>query len=227
MNDLISIIVPIYNVEGYVSTCIDSLLRQTYSHLQIILVDDGSTDRSGAICDKYARQDTRIEVIHQENAGLSAARNSGLKRAIGELIAFVDGDDYVHPQMYETLYRALRSGDYDFSMVLGKQVPDGSSQVLSLSSVFKQTILPQERLMRGLFNLETIEEVQLQVVWNKLYKRELLEEELFQKNGHGRYGIQLSHLFACTSSHLDRRGDVLLGATLFLDYSSEAQCELY
>lgn len=77
MNDLISIIVPIYNVEGYVSTCIDSLLRQTYSHLQIILVDDGSTDRSGAICDKYARQDTRIEVIHQENAGLSAARNSG------------------------------------------------------------------------------------------------------------------------------------------------------
>ena len=156
MNDLISIIVPIYNVEGYVSTCIDSLLRQTYSHLQIILVDDGSTDRSGAICDKYARQDTRIEVIHQENAGLSAARNSGLKRAIGELIAFVDGDDYVHPQMYDTLYRALRSGDYDFSMVLGKQVPDGSSQVLSLSSVFKQTVLPQERLMRGLFNLETI-----------------------------------------------------------------------
>ena len=120
MNDLISIIVPIYNVEGYVSTCIDSLLRQTYPHLQIILVDDGSTDRSGAICDKYARQDTRIEVIHQENAGLSAARNSGLKRAIGELIAFVDGDDYVHPQMYDTLYRALRSGDYDFSMVLGK-----------------------------------------------------------------------------------------------------------
>ncbi|MGM9754898.1 MAG: glycosyltransferase family 2 protein [Parabacteroides sp.] len=183
MNDLISIIVPIYNVEGYVSTCIDSLLRQTYPHLQIILVDDGSTDRSGAICDKYARQDTRIEVIHQENAGLSAARNSGLKRAIGELIAFVDGDDYVHPQMYDTLYRALRSGDYDFSMVLGKQVPDGSSQVLSLSSVFKQTVLPQERLMRGLFNLETIEEVQLQVVWNKLYKRELLEEELFQKTG--------------------------------------------
>ena len=183
MNDLISIIVPIYNVEGYVSTCIDSLLRQTYPHLQIILVDDGSTDRSGAICDKYARQDTRIEVIHQENAGLSAARNSGLKRAIGELIAFVDGDDYVHPQMYDTLYRALRSGDYDFSMVLGKQVPDGSSQVLSLSSVFKQTVLPQERLMRGLFNLETIEEAQLQAVWNKLYKRELLEEELFQKTG--------------------------------------------
>jgi glycosyltransferase involved in cell wall biosynthesis len=122
--DLISVIVPIFNVEAYLRPCIESILASTYTTLQIILVNDGSTDHSGEICDEYTRKDTRIEVIHQKNAGLSPARNSGMKAAKGKYISFIDGDDYIHPQMYEVLLEALQEGNYSFSMILGKQVYD-------------------------------------------------------------------------------------------------------
>ena len=101
---LVSIIVPVYQVKNYVGECVESLLRQTYTNLEILLVDDGSTDGSGAICDEYARGDNRIRVIHQENQGLSAARNAGLDQAAGEYVAFVDSDDAVWPDYIETLY---------------------------------------------------------------------------------------------------------------------------
>lgn len=116
--DLISVIVPIFNVEAYLRPCIESILASTYTTLQIILVNDGSTDHSGEICDEYTRKDTRIEVIHQKNAGLSPARNSGMKAAKGKYISFIDGDDYIHPQMYEVLLEALQEGNYSFSMIL-------------------------------------------------------------------------------------------------------------
>ena len=103
---LISIIVPVYNMERYLQECIDSLRRQTYRHLEILLIDDGSQDKSGRICDDYASSDKRIHVIHQENKGLSAVRNLGLKEAQGEYIAFVDADDYVETQYIEKLYQA-------------------------------------------------------------------------------------------------------------------------
>ena len=92
-HDLISIIIPVYNVEHYLAECLDSVLAQTYKNLEIILVDDGSIDGSGQICDNYAGKDSRIKVIHQTNAGVSAARNKGLKVAKGEYIGFVDADD--------------------------------------------------------------------------------------------------------------------------------------
>ena len=101
---LVSIIVPVYQVKDYIGECVESLLRQTYTNLEILLVDDGSTDGSGAICDEYARRDNRIRVIHQENQGLSAARNTGLDRAAGEYVAFVDSDDAVLSDFIETLY---------------------------------------------------------------------------------------------------------------------------
>ncbi|MBD5513728.1 MAG: glycosyltransferase [Lachnospiraceae bacterium] len=101
---LISIIVPVYQVKDYVGECVESLLRQTYTNLEILLVDDGSTDGSGAICDEYASKDNRIRVIHQDNQGLSAARNTGLDWAAGEYVAFVDSDDAVLPDFIETLY---------------------------------------------------------------------------------------------------------------------------
>ncbi len=100
---LISVIVPIYNIENYVSKCLDSIINQTYRDLEIILVDDGSTDSSGQICDRYANLDSRIKVIHQENSGLSLARNIGIAASSGELIAYIDGDDYIHPQYLEIL----------------------------------------------------------------------------------------------------------------------------
>ena len=101
---LVSIIVPVYQVIDYVEECVESLLRQTYTNLEILLVDDGSTDGSGEICDEFARRDNRVSVIHQENQGLSAARNAGLDRAMGEYVAFVDSDDAVLPDFIETLY---------------------------------------------------------------------------------------------------------------------------
>lgn len=104
MNPEISIIVPVYNVEKYLHRCIESIINQTFSNYELILVDDGSTDQSGDICEEYARIDKRIKVIHKENGGQSSARNRGLEIAKGEYIGFVDSDDFIHERMYEILY---------------------------------------------------------------------------------------------------------------------------
>ena len=95
MNDLISIVVPVYNVENYLGNCIDSILNQSYSNLEIILIDDGATDQCGRICDDYANQDSRIKVIHKKNGGLSDARNVGIKSATGKYLTCIDSDDYI------------------------------------------------------------------------------------------------------------------------------------
>ncbi len=111
---LISVIIPVYNAEEYLKECLDSVLNQTYTNLEIILVDDGSLDNSGRICDEYAQSDSRIKVIHKENGGVSVARNSGIDASSGELIVFVDADDYLDEAMIEKLYNAL--GNNDFSI---------------------------------------------------------------------------------------------------------------
>lgn len=113
---LISIIVPVYNVEKYIRRCVDSLINQTYKNLEIILIDDGSPDNSGAICDEYAKLDNRVKVIHKENGGVSSARNAGLDSASGEYIGFMDSDDYITPDMYEVLYNNMVDNDADISM---------------------------------------------------------------------------------------------------------------
>ena len=97
---LISVIVPVYNVESYLEKCVDSIRNQTYKNLEIILVDDGATDNSGVLCDKIAKKDDRIKVYHKENGGLSDARNYGVKKATGEFIGFVDSDDYIDIKSY-------------------------------------------------------------------------------------------------------------------------------
>lgn len=104
---LISVIVPVYKVETYLEDCVQSILRQTYQHLEIILVDDGSPDGCPEMCDAYARQDSRVRVIHQENRGLSAARNAGMEAMTGEYFGFVDSDDYIEPTMYEKLLEPM------------------------------------------------------------------------------------------------------------------------
>lgn len=112
---LLSVIVPVYKVEPYLHRCVDSIRNQTYKHLQIILVDDGSPDRSGEICDEYAEMDARIIVVHQKNGGASAARNKGLQYAEGNYVAFVDSDDWIAPTMYETLVRMIERNDLDMA----------------------------------------------------------------------------------------------------------------
>ena len=112
-NPLISVIVPVYNVENYMRQCIDSLLKQTLPNMEIILVDDGATDKSPEICDEYAKEHSNIRVIHKLNGGLGSARNEGMRKARGKYIGFVDSDDYVSEKMYETLWNLAETNEAD------------------------------------------------------------------------------------------------------------------
>lgn len=114
MNDLISVIVPVYNVEKYVGQCIDSIINQTYKNLEIILVDDGSTDNSGKICDEYAKKDNRIKVIHKENEGVVIARSLGMEKARGKYLGLVDGDDWIESTMYYDMIKIMKKYNVDF-----------------------------------------------------------------------------------------------------------------
>ena len=116
--ELVTVVVPVYNVRPFLETCLDSLLQQTYPYLEILLIDDGSTDGSGDLCDHYARKDSRIQVIHQENGGLGAARNEGIRRARGEYLSFVDSDDWIDACMVEKML--------DFSSDCGKEIICGN-----------------------------------------------------------------------------------------------------
>ena len=122
MKELVSIIVPVYNLEKYIEKCVRSLLQQTYTNVEIILVDDGSRDESGEICDRLASEDSRIKVIHKENGGLSSARNCGIENATGEYIMFVDGDDFISELMVEKLYVALKDNCADISVCCFKNI---------------------------------------------------------------------------------------------------------
>ena len=110
---LISVIVPVYNVERYLRQCLDSLINQTYNELEVIMVDDGSKDSSGKICDEYSEKYDNFKVVHKENAGLGMARNTGFEHIKGEYVTFVDSDDYLEPDCIATLYNELRNKDVD------------------------------------------------------------------------------------------------------------------
>ena len=121
---MISIIVPVYKVEEYLRRCIDSILSQTYKDFELILVDDGSPDNCGAICDEYAQKDSRITVIHKENGGLSSARNAGLEIAKGDYIGFVDSDDEIAPRCYEALHYFMETDGSDIVTYNHNSIPD-------------------------------------------------------------------------------------------------------
>lgn len=182
---MISVIVPIYNVAEYLPACIESILSQTYKNLEIILVDDGSSDKSGEICDYYAKRDTRCIVIHQSNKGVAEARNIGLECAKGKYISFIDGDDYIHPKMLATLYEALQQEDYDFSMIAYKKTQ--KYYIEKEPKVTGSTILSTSDLMKGLYNVFSqkisLPDTYFQLVWNKLYKRSLINSLKFISTG--------------------------------------------
>ena len=181
---VISVIVPIYNVEDYLPTCLNSIAGQTFKDIEVILVDDGSTDKSGKICDDFCKNDTRFVVIHQSNKGLSEARNTGLDKSKGNYILMIDGDDALHPQMIGILYNLIKSGDYDFSMCYGMEVYDldiPSFEVYKDTPERKELIeLTSEYCIKNLYLGKNIE-IQYIVVWNKLYKRSLLIDNYFKK----------------------------------------------
>lgn len=166
----ISIIVPIYNIEKYLSRCLDSILAQTYKNLEVILVDDGSVDNSGMIADEYARNDQRIIVIHQVNKGVSAARNAGLDLATGDYIGFVDGDDYIESDMYEILMRIIDEQQVDIAHC-GYQMVYPSRIDYYYNTREKQKMNREE----GVFELLKGRKIE-PGLWNKLYKAELFKE---------------------------------------------------
>lgn len=169
---MISIVIPIYNVEPYLRRCLDSVLAQTYWDLEIILVDDGSPDGCGAICDEYAAKDGRVKVIHQQNKGLSGARNAGLSMATGEYIAFLDSDDYVDPTMYEKLLKVLEENRADIAECGYRWVkPDVTYDRENTGKVDVYTNL--EALEKLYFGDQMFGGLSI-VVWNKLYRAELL-----------------------------------------------------
>ena len=173
----VSIIVPVYQVENYIRQCIDSILVQTFTDFELILVDDGSKDRSGKICDEYAVLDQRVKVIHKENGGLSDARNCGMDQAVGNYFMFVDSDDYIAPTMLEYLYKALMNKEADIAVCNflhffeEDRKRDFStniqSEVLSGAEIF------YSRKNERVYGIWT-------VAWNKLYKRETLGNVRFR-----------------------------------------------
>lgn len=181
---MISVIVPIYNVADYLNDCIQSILNSTYKDLEIILVDDGSKDNSGQICDKYAAEDVRCKVFHTENGGVSAARNYGLAQATGDFIAFVDGDDFIHPQMYEFLYSALEenpNADFSLCQFISFHVGDTLiQQSFHYSSVKKQAIGKSQMVSR-MFGSWKDDSVIYIVAWNKLYRSKFLQNLQFEE----------------------------------------------
>lgn len=171
---LISVIVPVYKVEPYLDRCIRSIVGQTYENLEILLVDDGSPDRCGEICDAWAKKDSRIRVIHKENGGLSDARNAGMSEATGTLIGFVDSDDWVEPDMFRLLYARLTGSDSDIAACgIVLDFEDGAaSRMLTMPG---DAILDTREALMALMDNSRLQ----QPVCNKLYKREQIKDVSF------------------------------------------------
>lgn len=179
--DLISIVIPVYNVEHYLERCLESVINQTYKNIEIILVDDGSTDNSGNLCDIYAKKDLRIKVYHKDNGGLSDARNYGISMSNGKYISFIDSDDYVASDMIEALYKALCQHKTDISICRPFDVyengnlsrldekKENSSNFITISNVQAMKLVLEAKVIS----------VQ---AWGKLYKKEIFDNINFPKN---------------------------------------------
>ncbi|WP_166332752.1 glycosyltransferase family 2 protein [Sphingobacterium chungjuense] len=169
---LVSIIVPIYNVENYLPRCLEDILAQTYTNLEVILVNDGSRDSSASICDDFAKKDARITVIHQENAGVSAARNTGLDHANGTYISFIDSDDRVHNRFIELLHYYIGSNklitcgyelfDQDFEVNPNNQIDVSQNDIKQITDPLKKLV--------DIFDILYV------VPWNKLYVKSLFDQ---------------------------------------------------
>lgn len=177
-NELISVIVPVYNREQYIDKCVQSILNQTYTNLEVILVDDGSTDSSSEMCDKWQEKDSRVRVVHQKNGGLSNARNTGLKLSSAEYTAFVDADDIVHPQMYEALITLAKK--YKLDMAVCKYKPTESMNIEFKIYDSTALLIESPEIFTGNQALNGFREyyqVRIRIpVWCKLYRTKLIKE---------------------------------------------------
>lgn len=165
----LSIIVPVYNAKAYLQRCVDSILAQTYRDYELILVDDGSTDGSNNICDSFTSLDNRIKVFHQTNKGLSSARNRGVKVATGEIIGFVDSDDWIEPQMFEQMITALEENDSDIVICRVRLIEEDVDRIIGHED---KMILSKHEGTKEILRDDVI----LSFAWNKIYKRSLFKD---------------------------------------------------
>lgn len=195
--DLISVIVPVYKVEAFLPRCVDSILAQTYPHLEIILVDDGSPDRCGAICDTYAARDARVRVVHKKNGGLSSARNAGLSVAVGTYVGFVDSDDYLAPQMYEKLLEALQATQSQISICSYAYVDEATGAVdaaMARINPLRSEVLSSRQALEKITADQPGYSFYV-TAWNKLYVRELFDGCLFPEGKIHEDELTVHHLF--------------------------------
>ena len=177
MNKLISVIIPVYNVEKYIEQCIKSVVNQTYKNIEILLVNDGSTDKSGEICSEYAKKDNRIKVVYTENLGVSNARNIGLDEAKGEYLTFIDADDYVDERYIEQLYTQCKNTNSDISITGTIDFKDEDNKIKHKPPYYTKT-LNKEAAIKEMLN----EKYYVGVVWGKMYKKQLWDEIRFNLN---------------------------------------------
>lgn len=170
---VISIILPVYKVEKYLNKCIDSILNQSFKDFELIIIDDGSPDKCGEICESYSKFDERIKVIHKKNEGLSSARNLGIDRASGEYLAFIDSDDYINERMFEILYIYAKKTDADITLCNFRKVFEeyGYKQIKKLD--VEINTYDNIGALKQLYNKSSVE---FTVAWNKLYKRGLFSD---------------------------------------------------
>lgn len=178
-NNLLSVIVPVFNAGNYLISCIQSIINQTYKSLEILLIDDGSTDGSSVLLDHLASKDERIKVYHRKNEGVSSARNYGIEKSCGDLIAFVDADDALDKKMYEILINALNNTNSDVSACTYSKEKSNSILNLNFSSI------PQPEILIGGGIYESITRKNHSIegyVWNKVYRRNVIGNHRFKEN---------------------------------------------
>lgn len=172
---LISVVLPVYNAKDYLGRCLNSILKQTYENLEIICIDDGSTDGSEKILDEFGKKDDRIKIVHKENGGESSARNAGLKMAAGEYIAFCDCDDWIDPEMYEVLAQELNNKSVDIAAASWYIETDLQSQEIKNSLPVNGQAFERDELLKYLYMRDSYRG--FAYMWDKLYKREILKDK--------------------------------------------------
>ena len=174
----IAIIIPVYNVEHYLRQCVDSILNQSFSDYELILIDDGSTDSSGKICDEYAEQYPAVRVIHQKNSGQASARNAGIRQTDAEWIMFVDSDDVIHPRLLEYLYRAAVGNGTEISACFRDETNDIPDEFQEIS--FRDEVLPvSEKTLIDLLESKSAYNSIFWVVYAKLIKKSIIISHMF------------------------------------------------
>ena len=211
MNELVSVIVPVYNAERYLERCISSILAQSYPHLEIILVDDGSTDSSPAICDAATAENSNsrhcVRVLHQKNGGVSLARNNGIEVSRGEWIAFCDNDDYMHPKMIETLLALCHKTGCDIAACRPEK---GASENFSLEPQLPPSdvrVFSRYRMLSDIYGLSSC------YVWDKLYARRIFDNVRFPVGSYTGEDIAVLHRI-----YYEARGVAVTDAVLYYHY---------